>query len=117
MLLSNASFFSFIRSYNARHPEPEKAFEVSDGLLQEFRAYLRSRELPWQAGFEQNLEFVKRQLKYEYVLSRVGFEEAQKVFLEGDLQVLKAVELLPQARALFMNAEKAVASRRNPRSN
>ena len=118
VLLSNASFFSFIRSYNARHPEPQQAFEVSDTLLQEFRAYLRSRELPWQQPFEQNLQFVKLRLKYEYVLSRIGFEEAQQVFLEGDSQVLKAVELLPQARALFANAGKAVASRKPPgRSN
>ena len=114
MLLGNASFFNFIRSYNARHPQPQKSFEVSDELLQEFRAYLRSRELPWQEAFENNLEFVKRQLRYEYVLSRISYEEAQKVFLEGDSQVLKAIELLPQARALFVNAGKAVASRRNP---
>ena len=114
VLLSNASFFSFIRSYNARHPEPQQGFEVSDELLQQFRTYLRSRELPWKESFEQNLGFVKLRLKYEYVLSRIGFEEAQKVFLEGDSQVLKAVELLPQARVLFANAGKAVASRRNP---
>lgn len=112
VLLGNASFFSFIRSYNAQHPEPQQVFEASDELLQQFRAYLRSRELPWQEAFEQNLEFVKRRLKYEYVLSRIGFEEAQKVSLEGDLQVLKAVELLPQARALFVNAGKALASRK-----
>ena len=34
---------------------------------------------------------------------------------EGDFQVLKAIELLPQARALFVNAEKAMASRRSLR--
>ena len=112
VLLGNASFFSFIRSYNAQHPEPQQVFQVSDELLQQFRAYLRSRELPWQEAFEQNLEFVKRRLRYEYVLSRIGFEEAQKVALEGDPQVLKAVALLPQARALFVNAGKTVASRK-----
>ena len=114
VLLGNASFFSFIRSYNVRHPELQKDFAVSDALLQEFRAYLRSRGLPWQEGFEQNLEFVKRQLRYEYALSRIGFEEAQKVFLEGDSQVVKAIELLPQARVLFANAGKTVASRKPP---
>jgi carboxyl-terminal processing protease len=114
VLLGNASFFSFIRTYNARHPEPQQGFEVNDELLQQFRAYLRSRELPWQEAFEQNLEFVKLRLKYEYTLSRIGSQEAQKVFLEGDLQVLKALELLPQARTLFVNAGKTVASRKNP---
>src|SRR6185503_17825486 len=44
VLTGNASFFSFIRSYNARHPELQRDFEVSDALLQEFRTYLRSRE-------------------------------------------------------------------------
>ena len=114
VLMGSASFFTFIRSYNAQHQEFQRDFEVNEGLLQQFRAYLRARELPWQDGFEQNLEFVKRQLKYEYLLSRVGFEAAQRVLLEGDFQVLKAVELLPQARALFVTNGKTVASRRNP---
>lgn len=111
VLLNTASFFTFVRSYNAQHPEPQQTFEPNEELLQQFRAYLRSRDLPWQQPFEQNLDFVKRRLKYEYVLSRIGYEEAQRIALEDDLQALKAVELLPQARTLLVNSGKDLASR------
>jgi carboxyl-terminal processing protease len=113
VLLSNASFFSFIRSYSARHPEPRDGSPASSALADEFKSYLHTREIPFQdEEFAHNLEFVKRQLRYEYTLARVGFEEAQKVVLEGDAQVLKALELLPQAGALFANAEKLMASKK-----
>lgn len=112
VLLNNATFFSFIRSYNARNPGPRKGFEVSDALLEEFKAYLQSKEIPCrEEEFASNIEFVRRQLKYEHALARTGLEEAHKIFLEGDQQVLRALELLPQARALFAKAEKTVASR------
>jgi carboxyl-terminal processing protease len=115
LLLTNASCFTFIRSYNARHSDRnEPSLEVTDQLLEEFKAYLDSKQVPYrEEEFQENLDFVKRQLRYEYTLSRAGFEEAQKIFLEGDTQVLKAIELLPKARALFVNAGKSMASRRN----
>ncbi len=114
VLLSNAAFFSFIRSYNARHQESRADFEVTAALQEEFRTYLRSKEIPFEEqGFARNIDFVRRQLKYEYTLARVGPSEAQKVFLEGDPQVLKALELLPQARALFVKAERIIASKRS----
>ena len=115
LLLTNASCFTFIRSYNARHSDRnEPSLEVTDQLLEEFKAYLDSKQVPYrEEEFQENLDFVKRQLRYEYTLSRAGFEEAQKIFLEGDTQVLKAIELLPKARALFENAGKSMASRRN----
>lgn len=110
LLLTNATCFSFIRSYNARHPEGGKYLDVTNALLGEFRSYLVAKFPFYQeADFQQNLDFIKRQLRYEYTLSRTGFEEAQPILLESDAHVLKAVELLPQARALFLKAEKIVA--------
>jgi carboxyl-terminal processing protease len=110
MLLTNASCFNFIRSYNARHPEAGTPFEITDDLLDEFRRYLDTKQVMYQeTEFRQNLDFIKRQLRYEYTLARVGFEEAQKIILEADTQVLKGIELLPEAGALFVNTAKSVA--------
>jgi carboxyl-terminal processing protease len=115
LLLTNATCFSFIRSYNARYPGGARSFEVTDKLLQEFKSHLDTKQVVYQEPeFHENVEFLKRQLRYEYILARTGFEEAQKVALEGDTQVLKAIDLLPQARALFAKTERIVASKRNP---
>jgi carboxyl-terminal processing protease len=114
LLLAHAACFTFIRSYNVAHAEAQDGLEVTDKLMQEFRAYLDTKQVLVHPGeFEQNSDFIRRQLRYEYALSRLGLEEAQKIALEGDAQVLKAIDLIPQARVLFSNAEKSVASRRN----
>jgi carboxyl-terminal processing protease len=114
LVLTNATCFNFVRSYNVTHPH-KPSFDVSGALLQEFKTYLDSKQLPYlEKDFGDNLDFIKRQLRYEYLLSQSGIEEAQRVALEGDSQVMKALELLPQARTLFANAAKLVAGKRKP---
>ena len=44
-------------------------------------------------------------------MSSFGQQEGSKVQLEADPQVQKAVEAIPQARALYENARKIVAQR------
>ena len=44
-------------------------------------------------------------------MSTFGTQEGFKVLLEADPQVQKAVEAVPQARALYENARKVVAQR------
>ncbi len=122
LFLSRGVFFSFIRAYTVKHPEYDRKFSVIDSMLDEFRIFLNSDaankiefdEKDWQ----ENLDFVKREIKYEYVLAHTGnektgltLEDAQKVHLEGDTQVLKALEVMPQAKALYQNARKVVAAK------
>jgi carboxyl-terminal processing protease len=115
LLLSKSSFFTFIRSYNVSHADSEKTFDVDQAVLTEFRHFLNTKEIAYQeTEFVDNMEFIKRQIKYEYFLSHFTQEEAQKVYLEGDPQVARALEVLPEARALFQNARKVVASKKGP---
>jgi carboxyl-terminal processing protease len=122
LFLSRGLFFTFIRSYIARTPEYHQNFEVNDSILTEFKIFLHSEpankmqydEKEWS----DNQDFTKREIQYEYVLAHSGsektgltLEDAQKVHLEGDAQVLKALDVLPQARTLFQNARKAMAAK------
>jgi carboxyl-terminal processing protease len=59
----------------------------------------------------ENLDWIKRKIKQEVFLSTFGQQEGFKVQLEADPQVQKAVEAIPQARALYENARKIVAQR------
>jgi hypothetical protein len=54
---------------------------------------------------------VKRKIKQEVFMSNYGTQEGFKVLLEADPQVQKAVEAIPQARALYENARKIIAQR------
>jgi carboxyl-terminal processing protease len=56
-------------------------------------------------------EWIKRKIKQEVFMSTFGQQEGFKVLLEADPQVQKAVDAIPQARALYQNARKIVAQR------
>jgi carboxyl-terminal processing protease len=115
LLLSKSEFFTFIRGYNVSHADSEKTFEVNQSVLTEFRHFLSSKEIAYQeTEFMENLESIKHYIKYEYFLSHFTQEDAQKVLLEGDLQIARALEVLPEARALFQSARKAMASKKIP---
>jgi carboxyl-terminal processing protease len=122
LFLSRGLFFTFIRSFTARHTEYDKNFAITDSILTEFKIFLNSdpsNKVEYdEKDWNDNLEFTKREIQYEYVLAFSGnektgltMEDAQKVHLEGDAQVLKALEALPQARTLFQNARKAMAAK------
>ncbi|PYV39895.1 MAG: S41 family peptidase [Acidobacteria bacterium] len=111
LLLSKSAFFLFVRIYNVSHSATNKPFEVNEALLTEFRHFLNSNQIEYEeSDFHDNFNFIKREIQYEYYLARLGSEEAQKVRLDGDPQVAKALEVLPQAKALLTNAGKPVAN-------
>ena len=102
LLTSRGMIFSFIRAYNADHPTVDRNFQVTPEILEEFRTYLTSQKLIYkESDFTDNTDFIKSQMRYEYVLSRVGQAEARKVLLGTDPQFAKALEVLPQAKALI----------------
>jgi carboxyl-terminal processing protease len=59
----------------------------------------------------ENLDWIKRKIKQEVFMSTYGTQEGFKILLEADPQVQKAIEAIPQARALYENARKVVAQR------
>ena len=110
LLLSKTSLFKFIRSYNVTHSGYDKAFGPSESVLNEFRSFLVNDKVEYEeVDFGANLDFIKRQLRYEYVLATPARRNHKRFFLEGDVQVNKALEVLPQARALFQNAKKVAS--------
>jgi carboxyl-terminal processing protease len=113
LLLSRSTFFLFVRGYVASHVGGEKPLEVDDTLLADFRGFLNGSQLPYQeADFNRNLDFIKREIVYEYNLAKFGPEEAHRVHLDGDAQAIKALDALPQAKALMREASKDVAGGR-----
>src|SRR6202158_2655220 len=102
----------FTRYYLGTRPTIIKSFEVDDNVLRDLRTYMSKHNVHYtEPEISENLDWIKRKVKQEVFLSAFGQQEGFKVQLEADPQVQKAVEAVPQARALYENARKIVAQR------
>ena len=110
-LLQHYAFFNFAKHYIVAH-HITKNFQVDEAVMQEFRKSLDADKVPYtEADLLQNDEWVKSNLKSEIFVDAFGQEEGLKVKAETDPEVLKGLDLLPQARALAENARKVIAER------
>ena len=108
----------FTRFFLGSKPSISHSFEVDDHVMKEFRDYLAKHNVHYtEPEFAENLDWTKRKIKQEVFMSTFGTQEGFKVLLEADPQVQKAVEAVPQARALYENARKVVAQRAGHRSS
>jgi carboxyl-terminal processing protease len=100
----------FTRYYLGTRPAITKSFEVDDKVIKDFRDYLAKHNIRYtEPEFAENQDWVKRKIKQEVFMSSFGTQEGFKVLLEADPQVQKAIDAIPQARALYENARKVVA--------
>ncbi len=77
-------------------------FEVTDAILDDFKEFLRSKKLDFtDEDIRTNVDFIKRRIKQEVYTSSFGLQEGFKVAIQGDTQVLKALEVLPEAKSLM----------------
>jgi carboxyl-terminal processing protease len=110
-LLVHYVFFDFAKRYVAQQKPPAN-FVVDDPVLQEFRNFLNEQKVPWtEADLQHNLDWVKTNIKSEIVIDEFGVEAGLKARAESDPDVIKAVELLPQAKQLADNARRIQAAR------
>jgi carboxyl-terminal processing protease len=110
---SRFAFFTFVRDYLAKSPKIDQSFQVSDALLEEFKKHIQSRSIQFSdSDFEANTDYMKRMIRYEVFYNRIGVAEAARVLLEGDPQVLKALELIPEAKELSGKARLKMAQQR-----
>jgi carboxyl-terminal processing protease len=89
-----------------------KNFEVDDIVLQDFRKSLDDDKVPYtEAELMQNNDWVRNNIKSEVFVDAYGQEEGLKIKAEGDPEVIRGLELLPQAERLAETAKKTVAQR------
>jgi len=102
----------FTRFYLSAKPEITKDFVVNDAVVNDFRGYLDKQHIKYtEPEIQENLTWLKLQIKREVFTSVFGLNDGFKVALQDDPQLEKAVELIPQSRALYQNARKIVAER------
>jgi len=105
----------FATYYLAQNPTVTKDFTVDDGVMNEFRRFLDKQKVTYtEAELAENMDWVRRRIKREIFLSVFGQAESYKLDMENDIQVQRAIDELPQARALYDNARKLLAQRTGP---
>ncbi|HEY7098310.1 MAG TPA: S41 family peptidase [Terriglobales bacterium] len=110
-LLQHYTFFNFAKRYVISH-HPTKGFEVDDVVMQDFRKFMDEEKIPYtEADLLENNDWVRSSIKSEIFVDAFGQEEGLKVRAEADPEVVKALDLLPQAKALAEGARKIVAER------
>ena len=103
---------NFTTYFLGSKPQISRDFEVNDSVLAAFRRYLDKQNISYtEADIAANRDWIERQIKKEAFISVFGLPTGDEVELENDPQVMKAIDTLPQARALYENARRVLAQR------
>ena len=81
-------------------------------MLLDFRKFLDGEKIAYtEAEMMESNDWLRSNIKSEIFVDTFGQEEGLKVRAETDPDVIKALDLMPQARALADNAKRVVAER------
>jgi carboxyl-terminal processing protease len=81
-------------------------------MLNDFHQHITKRGIEFtEKDFQDNRDNLRRMIRYEIVYNRLGVSEAQRVFLDDDPLVVKAIELIPEAKDLASRARRQLAER------
>jgi len=102
------SFREFIPKYfSTRDAKLSKDWTPDATMLKEFEDHLKSVKAQYTPEqWQQNLDWVKIQLKREALITAFSLDESLRYAIETDPVVEKAIEALPKARALLDNQKK-----------
>jgi carboxyl-terminal processing protease len=89
----------------------QKDFEITDAIYQAFKNYTVQKYKVPANQIDKEKEFVIRTLRTELVTAAYGSQTSFQVFNEYDNQLLRAIELLPQAKQLALEGAKANAKK------
>jgi carboxyl-terminal processing protease len=105
--------YTFALEFLTKNPAVDRSFQVSDAILADFKQHLNKRGIRFsEKDFQDNRDFVKQLIRYEVLYDKFGVAEAARVLLEDDPQVVKALQLIPEAGELAGKARRLAAERR-----
>jgi len=108
------AFYRFGNQFFAsRKTDLPVTWQADNDTIERFKAYLKSVNLPFtDEEFEANREWIRGQLRWEFLYRCFDEKTADQARWESDPEVQKGVESLPKAQALLKEAQKTYAMRR-----
>jgi carboxyl-terminal processing protease len=113
-LLRKFSFFNFsAKWFGARNQAKlPKGWEPDASVVNEFHEYLLKEKTTFtDAEWTENRTWIQQQLKREMYASGFSYEDSQRVAIETDPMVGKAIDAMPEARALLDKSKKLIVER------
>lgn len=106
-------------TYAANHPIKfeydlkTNDYQITENLYQAFKKFAIDKYKISAAQIDREREFIERTLRAELVTASYGTTTSYQVYNEYDSQLLRAIELLPQAKQLALEGAKANAKKSN----
>jgi len=98
-----------------KNPKSIPNLDITEPILADFENFLRERQIEFtDEDIQKNVDFIKRRLRQEVFTSLFGLQEGFRVAIQGDTQVLKALEVMPEAKLLMTSGRTAPATAEAP---
>ncbi len=92
-------------------PKSLPNLEITNAILEDFKKYLTERRVEFtEEDILNNVDFIKRRIRQEVYTSSFGLQEGFKTAIQGDSQVLKALEMIPEAKLLMTSGKATPAA-------
>ena len=120
LLEVRSAIFNYGVDYVARHPDVTEDVAITPAVMEEFVHFASDKDIAPLADIREALQkpndrnFIERALKAEIIAAKFGFDASYPYRLQGDNQIAKAMEVLPDSQKL---AEKAAALHSAPGAN
>ncbi len=110
-LLYKDVFFHFAPVYLANRTV-DKNFQVDAAVLEEFKKYLTSQNIPWtEADLNGVMDWLKISIKDKIIAIQFGESQGLRTRADWDPMIQKALTFLPEAQALEDNVHKVLAQK------
>ncbi len=97
--------------FSDEQKDAARQFEVNDAVLKDFREFLTGMKVTFsEEDFTQNADFIRRGIKAEIFTRVFGILDGFKIRAEGDDQIAKAEEVIPQARNMLVKTKEILAN-------
>jgi carboxyl-terminal processing protease len=107
---------SEVPASSEKSPKSIPNLEVTDAILADFKAFLAERKIEFtDEDVRNNVDFIKRRIRQEVYTSSFGIQEGFKAAIQGDSQVLKALEGIPEAKMLMTSGHLSPAAENSSR--
>jgi carboxyl-terminal processing protease len=94
-----------------KNPKSVPNLDITDAILQDFKSFLRERQIEFtNEDIQKNVDFIRRRIRQEVFTSLFGLQEGFRVAIQGDAQVLKALEVMPVAKQLMTSGRITAAA-------
>lgn len=120
LLEVRSAIFNYGVEYVAKHPDVTEDVAITPAIIEDFVQFATAKDIAPVADIREALTkpndraFVERAVKAEIIAAKYGFDASYPYRLQGDNQIAKAIETLPDSQKL---AEKAAAIHTAPGAN